>query len=48
MQTLLKSGGLNIAPLITERIAMADFERGMELLISGNASKVLMHPNGPS
>jgi len=25
---------------------MADFERGMELLLSGNASKVLMYPNG--
>ncbi len=46
MQALLKSGALNLAPLITDRIALADFQRGMELLLSGNASKVLMYPNG--
>jgi threonine 3-dehydrogenase len=46
MQALLKSGALNLAPLITDRIPMSDFERGMELLLSGNASKVLMYPNG--
>ncbi len=46
MQALLKSGALNIAPLITNRIAMADFQQGMDLLLSGHASKVLMYPNG--
>jgi len=46
MQALLKSGALDLAPLITDRIPMVDFERGMELLLSGNASKVLMYPNG--
>jgi threonine 3-dehydrogenase len=46
MQALLKSGALDFSPLITERIALSDFERGMELLFSGNASKVLMYPNG--
>ena len=46
MQALLKSGALNLAPLITDRIALADFKQGMELLLSGNASKVLMYPNG--
>ncbi|MGD0920638.1 MAG: L-threonine 3-dehydrogenase [Terriglobia bacterium] len=46
MQALLKSGALDLAPLITDRIPMADFEHGMELLLSGNASKVLMYPNG--
>ena len=46
MQALLKSGRLDLAPLITDRIGMADFEHGMELLLSGNASKVLMFPNG--
>ena len=25
---------------------LAGFEHGMELLLSGNASKVLMYPNG--
>jgi threonine 3-dehydrogenase len=46
MQALLKSGRLDLAPLITDRIALADYEHGMELLLSGNASKVLMYPNG--
>jgi threonine 3-dehydrogenase len=46
MQALLKSGALPLEPLITDRIALADFEKGMELLLSGNASKVLMYPDG--
>lgn len=46
MQALLKSGALNLEPLITDRIALKDFEKGMDLLLSGNASKVLMYPNG--
>jgi threonine 3-dehydrogenase len=46
MQALLKSGALHLEPLITDRIALADFEKGMELLLSGNASKVLMYPDG--
>lgn len=45
-QALLKSGALDISPLITERMALADFQRGMDLLLSGNASKVLLYPNG--
>jgi threonine 3-dehydrogenase len=46
MQALLKSGALELAPLITDRIPMSDFDRGMRLLLSGNASKILMYPNG--
>jgi len=46
MQALLKSGALDLSPLITDRIPMADFEQGIELLLSGNASKVLLYPNG--
>src|SRR5579862_1838534 len=46
MQALLKSGALDISPLITNRIAMTDFQQGMDLLLSGHASKVLMYPNG--
>jgi threonine 3-dehydrogenase len=46
MQALLKSGRLDISPLITDRIPMSDFQHGMELLLSGNASKVLLYPNG--
>jgi threonine 3-dehydrogenase len=46
MQALLKSGALRLEPLITDRIALKDFEKGMNLLLSGNASKVLMYPDG--
>jgi threonine 3-dehydrogenase len=46
MQALLKSGALDLSPLITDRIPMADFDRGIQLLLSGNASKILMYPNG--
>lgn len=46
MQALLKARRLDLEPLITDRIAMSEFRRGMDLLISGNASKVLMYPNG--
>lgn len=48
MQTLLKSGALDLSPLITNRLSMAKFEEGMELLLSGNASKVLLYPDGQS
>lgn len=46
MQTLLKSGALDLSPLITNRLSMAKFEEGMELLLSGNAAKVLLYPDG--
>jgi threonine 3-dehydrogenase len=46
MQALVKSGALDLEPLITDRIALKDFEKGMDLLLSGNASKVLMYPDG--
>jgi len=46
MQALLKSGALDLAPLITDRMPMSDFARGVELLLSGKASKVLLYPDG--
>jgi threonine 3-dehydrogenase len=46
MQTLLKSGSLRLEPLITHRLPMREFQQGMEMLLSGNASKVLLYPNG--
>ena len=46
MTALLKAGMLNLHPVITDRIAMKDFARGMERLKTGEASKILMYPNG--
>jgi len=46
MQALLKAGALNLDPLITDRMPLADFDRGIQMLLSGDASKILLFPNG--
>jgi threonine 3-dehydrogenase len=46
MQALLKANMLDLHPVITDRIAMKDFSHAMERLQSGEASKILMYPNG--
>lgn len=46
MQALLKAGKLDLHPVITDRLAMSDFNKGMERLKTGEASKILLYPNG--
>jgi threonine 3-dehydrogenase len=46
MTGLLKAGKLELHPVITDRISMKDFSRGMERLKTGEASKILVYPNG--
>jgi len=46
MQALLKSNKLDLHPVITDRIAMMDFAKGMDRLRTGEASKILVYPNG--
>ena len=46
MQALLKSGKLDLSPVITDRMAMRDFSKGMARLKTGEASKILLYPNG--
>ena len=46
MTALLKAGKLDLGPAITDRMAMADFDKGMERLKTGAASKILLYPNG--
>jgi threonine 3-dehydrogenase len=46
MTALLKSGKLDLHPVITDRIAMKDFSQAMERLKTGEASKILVYPNG--
>ena len=46
MTALLKAGKLELHPVITDRMAMKDFSRGMERLKTGEASKILLYPNG--
>ncbi len=46
MTALLKAGKLDLHPVITDKLAMKDFNRGMERLKTGEASKILLYPNG--
>jgi len=46
MTALLKAGKLDLHPVITDRIPMRDFASGMERLKTGEASKILVYPNG--
>jgi threonine 3-dehydrogenase len=46
MNALLKAGKLDLSPVITDRMAMSDFTKGMDRLKSGESSKILLYPNG--
>jgi threonine 3-dehydrogenase len=46
MTALLKNGKLDLHPVITDRMAMTDFSKGMDRLKTGEASKILLYPNG--
>src|SRR6476469_1514468 len=46
MTALLKAGKLDLHPVITDRIAMKDFSKAMARLRTGEASKILVYPNG--
>jgi threonine 3-dehydrogenase len=46
MTALLKAGKLDLHPVITDRIAMKDFSSAMARLKTGEASKILIYPNG--
>ncbi len=46
MTALLKGGRLDLHPVITDRLPMKDFSKAMERLKTGEASKILVYPNG--
>ena len=46
MTALLKAGKLDLHPVITDRVSMKDFPKAMERLKTGEASKILVYPNG--
>ncbi len=46
MTALLKAGKLDLHPVITDRLPMSDFSKGMHRLKTGEASKILLYPNG--
>ena len=41
---LLSSGRLDLEPIITHRFRLEEFEKGMELMGSGNCGKILLYP----
>ncbi|MGZ8474685.1 MAG: L-threonine 3-dehydrogenase [Candidatus Limnocylindria bacterium] len=43
-QTLLRSGALDVSPIITHRLDLADWEQGFELIASRHAGKVVLTP----
>ncbi|MBX6341069.1 MAG: L-threonine 3-dehydrogenase [Thermomicrobiaceae bacterium] len=45
-RTLLGCGLVDVRPLITHRLPLEEFERAFELLLSGQAGKVILYPNG--
>lgn len=46
MTALLKAGKLELHPVITDRLSLRDFDKGMARLTTGEASKILLYPNG--
>jgi threonine 3-dehydrogenase len=43
-QTLLRSGSLDVTPIITHRFDLADWEKGFDLIASRHAGKVVLLP----
>lgn len=43
-QSLLRSGALNVGPIITHRLDLAEWEQGFELIASRHAGKVVLVP----
>lgn len=43
-QSLLRSGALDVSPIITHRLDLADWEQGFELIASRHAGKVVLIP----
>jgi threonine 3-dehydrogenase len=46
MLALLKAGALNLDLIISDRLPLEQFEKAFDLLGQGQASKVLLYPNG--
>lgn len=42
---LIASGNLNLDKLVTHRFSLDEFEKGMDLMASGNCGKVVLFPN---
>jgi threonine 3-dehydrogenase len=45
-RALLGAGGVDIAPIITHRLPLEEFEQAFEMMLEGVAAKVALFPNG--
>lgn len=45
MRGLLRSGAVDLAPLVTHRFALDDFEKAFDLMAAGECGKVVMFPD---
>jgi len=45
MRGLLRSGAIDLAPLVTHRYALDDYEEAFELMATGDCGKVVMFPD---
>ncbi len=45
MRAMLRSGAVDLAPMVTHRFALDDFEAAFALMASGQCGKVVMFPN---
>ena len=45
MRGLLRSGAVDLSPVVTHRFALDDFERAFDLMASGECGKVVMFPD---
>ena len=43
-RALIESGRVDIAPIITHRLPLAEFEQAFEMMIAGDAAKVALYP----
>ncbi|WP_180954199.1 L-threonine 3-dehydrogenase [Bacillus sp. M6-12] len=44
VSSLLASGQVNVAPMITHHFPLTEFEKGFELMLKGECGKVVLHP----
>ena len=45
-RALIGGGQVDIAPIITHRLPLGEFEQAFEMMIAGEAAKVALYPNG--
>ena len=45
VQGLIESGSLDLEKIITHKLSFDEFEKGMDLMKSGNCGKVILYPN---